>query len=233
MRSNNIFFMTTIIFGFICDAVIVVGSIYDPNLCNGIILIWLMVHSFSIFVNIWEMCLYYAYVQQQQNQLFYDWLDDYHDWYKSAAIVRDVCKVVSIIVCAMTHFLETCAEHDGLERWIFIYAVGGTVLLISQCGIDGFEGRHVFKCFRCHAVVRPSIQIPHENYGTIIPVDEHEQTSDKGSVNKQDCAICIESGSGESIMINCGNNHVYHVKCIDEWIRIKGEGVCPMCRGRF
>lgn len=47
-----------------------------------------------------------------------------------------------------------------------------------------------------------------------------------------ECAICRE-GYGQSsqfamMLINC--QHIYHIECITNWIRVSKDGKCPLCR---
>lgn len=42
------------------------------------------------------------------------------------------------------------------------------------------------------------------------------------------CAICLESLSGDGVPLNCG--HMYHAKCIVPWL--KRAGTCPTCRSK-
>jgi hypothetical protein len=43
-----------------------------------------------------------------------------------------------------------------------------------------------------------------------------------------ECPICLEENDEESRITCCINNHVFHKKCILEWIKKKPN--CPLCR---
>ena len=45
--------------------------------------------------------------------------------------------------------------------------------------------------------------------------------------NRDDlCCICLEKGGTVYLLLDCG--HIYHKKCLKQWIKNKNE--CPLCR---
>jgi type II secretory pathway pseudopilin PulG len=59
--------------------------------------------------------------------------------------------------------------------------------------------------------------------------DSVKHPSDK---NVEMCCICLdqfeEKGDDLVAQLDCNSKHVFHVKCLNEWIKNKCE--CPMCR---
>ena len=46
---------------------------------------------------------------------------------------------------------------------------------------------------------------------------------------KQQCSICLDKFSCNEIVYFLGKcKHIYHKKCLDEWVKYKPE--CPACR---
>ncbi len=43
------------------------------------------------------------------------------------------------------------------------------------------------------------------------------------------CAICLENINQNNLIRNLSCSHIFHSKCIDEWI-FKGSATCPLCR---
>lgn len=43
---------------------------------------------------------------------------------------------------------------------------------------------------------------------------------------KKECCICLDAGSSKFMKLNC--EHLFHEKCIKQWIRQNNS--CPICR---
>eukprot|EP00826_Nyctotherus_ovalis_P035323 TRINITY_DN3028_c0_g1_i1.p1 TRINITY_DN3028_c0_g1~~TRINITY_DN3028_c0_g1_i1.p1 ORF type:complete len:338 (+),score=13.48 TRINITY_DN3028_c0_g1_i1:233-1246(+) len=53
-----------------------------------------------------------------------------------------------------------------------------------------------------------------------------------GRLDAEKCVICLEEykeGDGELVVLECKKRHMFHEKCILEWVARKN--CCPMCRG--
>lgn len=45
-----------------------------------------------------------------------------------------------------------------------------------------------------------------------------------------DCGICLKGfGSSEVIGLTCHENHVYHPRCLKEYLSIRGNSACILC----
>ena len=56
----------------------------------------------------------------------------------------------------------------------------------------------------------------------------------KDNLDYNECSICLdpfnEDPDGELIYLPCNENHIFHAKCIKEWLQNKRE--CPLCKNR-
>lgn len=53
---------------------------------------------------------------------------------------------------------------------------------------------------------------------------------DIDSFGKNECVICLSDFNGEEevVVLSCHNSHIFHEKCMVEWIQ--RSGLCPVCR---
>lgn len=61
-----------------------------------------------------------------------------------------------------------------------------------------------------------------------LPVTAYQKST--GAAGDADCAVCLsELADGDKVreLPNCG--HVFHVECVDAWLR--SRTTCPLCRG--
>lgn len=63
-------------------------------------------------------------------------------------------------------------------------------------------------------------------------LDKNSRLFDPAKDQVEECAICITKFSeGDSSLIaelNCHNKHIFHLKCIQNWVKL--NDVCPICR---
>ena len=56
----------------------------------------------------------------------------------------------------------------------------------------------------------------------------YELNSDE-VINNQECSICVES-LNDNIAIKLKCNHIFHKKCLEEWLKKSKNKDCPLCR---
>ena len=81
-----------------------------------------------------------------------------------------------------------------------------------------------------------------EEQGGVVPSEKYKEalttlkrkifgdyTTDT-KVEIESCAICLESFTQEDkiIEMNCDKRHIFHEKCIEDWLMKKLE--CPLCK---
>jgi hypothetical protein len=68
-----------------------------------------------------------------------------------------------------------------------------------------------------------------DNHRTIIPTNIDKPSKLKISPrfkSKLNCSICLKSIKSNSSTLKC--NHIFHLGCINEWIKV--SNTCPICR---
>lgn len=51
-------------------------------------------------------------------------------------------------------------------------------------------------------------------------------------INNQDCSICVEP-LNDNIAIKLKCNHIFHQKCLQEWLQKSKNKDCPLCRKKI
>ena len=65
-------------------------------------------------------------------------------------------------------------------------------------------------------------EVDNENYNL------NELNSDE-IINNQECSICVEPlNNSFAIKLNC--DHIFHDKCLQEWLKKSKNKDCPLCR---
>lgn len=150
---------------------------------------------------------------------------------------------------AYTGFLLTWSlsgdsgSNDFLAKVISIIAV--TLLVVICCGCCGIcfykllhnlrsSGRYVMsrvtpaepfdEVQRDHSVVILS----EENMHTLLPKGKYRQ--ELLEVGEAVCTVCLDEFNSSSEVRKLPCKHLFHAKCIEEWLAAQGLPNCPMCK---
>lgn len=80
----------------------------------------------------------------------------------------------------------------------------------------------VVSCIRCSKGCDNQIVHDNKNYNL------NELNSDE-VINNQECSICVEPLNNDTaIKLTC--NHMFHKRCLEEWLKKGKNKDCPLCR---
>ncbi|KAK9715944.1 hypothetical protein RND81_06G200400 [Saponaria officinalis] len=89
----------------------------------------------------------------------------------------------------------------------------GTEHMVNVEGIDEETLKSYPKCF----------------YSELEKSKKEENGGKKGSSTENSCSVCLGEYKGSDIVRELGEcGHVFHVKCVDYWLRL--NPTCPLCR---
>lgn len=86
------------------------------------------------------------------------------------------------------------------------------------------------------AAIRMSMEVDsdkedHDSTIIQVKIDHEVHNSNKHNVTNEICSICVEDfQSMERVVMLPQCLHVYHVKCIEQWLVEKKSDFCPLCK---